>query len=77
MDSKHLPTLGSFHSLCSFWQGRKPSPDSDGITGPALETMPTLFQRLFGSDSQTSPLQRYHDKARQEPTITQGGVVFM
>lgn len=61
MDSKHLATLDSFHLICSFWQSRKPSPDSDGITGSAQETMPTLFQRRFGSNSQTSPLQRYHD----------------
>lgn len=70
MNSKYLPTLGSFVLICSVWQGRKPSPDSDGGIGSAQETMPALFQQLFGCDSQTSALQRYHDKARPEPTIT-------
>lgn len=35
--------------------GRAENPDSDGIIGSAQETKPTLFKRLFGSNSRLHP----------------------
>lgn len=54
MDSKHLPSLGSFHLICSFCQAGL-APDSEGIIGSAEETRPTLFQRLWAATPRLHP----------------------
>lgn len=69
----------SFHLIGTFWQGRKPSPDTDVISliESVQDTMPTLFQQICGSDVRLHSPQQYCDKGTQEPTVTQGGFVFI